>query len=220
MARSADPVLAERRRRQILDAAMACFRRRGFHQTSMQEICAEAGLSAGALYRYFPSKAEIIAAIADEDRHSTAPLFEAIASGADMIEGLCAFAAHVVTKCGAESTIAADVIAETLRDTELSQRFAAHEAMMRERLSAAIASAQRRGRATLIVTPEQAARVIVLMLDGLMIRAASRGAEDVRPLVSDFRLVMQRLFEIPAAAPPAKESTSRRKLAATTKESA
>ena len=45
-----------------MDAAKACFSRQGFHQTSIQDICREAGLSPGALYRYFPSKDHIIAA--------------------------------------------------------------------------------------------------------------------------------------------------------------
>ncbi|MCP9983807.1 TetR/AcrR family transcriptional regulator [Actinomadura madurae] len=52
----------ERRRRQILEAARACFVRKGIHETSMQDIFAEAGLSAGAVYRYFKSKNEIIEA--------------------------------------------------------------------------------------------------------------------------------------------------------------
>ncbi|GAA4079330.1 TetR/AcrR family transcriptional regulator [Actinomadura miaoliensis] len=56
----------ERRRRQILDAARACFIRKGFHETSMQDIFAEADLSAGAVYRYFKSKTEIVEAIASE----------------------------------------------------------------------------------------------------------------------------------------------------------
>jgi AcrR family transcriptional regulator len=54
------------RRQQILDAARACFLRNGFHMTSMQDVIAEAGLSVGAVYRYFRSKNELIAAIADE----------------------------------------------------------------------------------------------------------------------------------------------------------
>jgi AcrR family transcriptional regulator len=54
------------RRRQILDAARRCFLRNGFHSTSMQDVIAEAGLSVGAVYRYFRSKNEIIAAIAEE----------------------------------------------------------------------------------------------------------------------------------------------------------
>ena len=50
------------RSQQILDAARACFARQGFHQTSIQDICKEAELSPGAVYRYFPSKEHIIAA--------------------------------------------------------------------------------------------------------------------------------------------------------------
>jgi AcrR family transcriptional regulator len=59
----------ERRRRQILDAAGACFDRRGLHATTTDDIVAEAGLSAGAIYRYFDSKDAIIEAIAAE-RHA------------------------------------------------------------------------------------------------------------------------------------------------------
>ncbi|WP_131737555.1 TetR/AcrR family transcriptional regulator [Actinomadura roseirufa] len=53
----------ERRRRQILDAAHACFVRKGVNETSMQDIFAQSGLSAGAVYRYFTSKNEIIEAV-------------------------------------------------------------------------------------------------------------------------------------------------------------
>ena len=50
----------DNRRRQILDAATVCFARKGFHATSMPDIFGEVGLSAGAIYRYFPSKQAII----------------------------------------------------------------------------------------------------------------------------------------------------------------
>ena len=53
------------RREQILTAARACFLRKGLHNTSMQDLIKEAGLSVGAVYRYFKSKDEIIAAIAE-----------------------------------------------------------------------------------------------------------------------------------------------------------
>jgi AcrR family transcriptional regulator len=53
------------RREQILTAARACFLRKGLHHTSMQDLIKEAGLSVGAVYRYFKSKDEIIAAIAE-----------------------------------------------------------------------------------------------------------------------------------------------------------
>lgn len=54
------------RRQQILDAARTCFLRNGFHMTSMQDVIAEAGLSVGAVYRYFKSKNDIVEAIAEQ----------------------------------------------------------------------------------------------------------------------------------------------------------
>jgi len=39
----------ESRRRQILDASIECFAREGFHRTSMAQIIAEAGVSAGTI---------------------------------------------------------------------------------------------------------------------------------------------------------------------------
>jgi len=70
----------DRRRRQILDAAVACFDRRGLHATTTDEIVAEAGLSAGAIYRYFDSKDAIIEAVAAERHaHERSLLADAIA---------------------------------------------------------------------------------------------------------------------------------------------
>jgi AcrR family transcriptional regulator len=58
---------APRRKKQVLDAAECCFRRLGFHTTSMAQIAAEAQMSVGHIYRYFPSKGDIIAAIVERD---------------------------------------------------------------------------------------------------------------------------------------------------------
>ncbi|WP_030769953.1 TetR/AcrR family transcriptional regulator [Streptomyces sp. NRRL F-2664] len=67
------------RRRQILDGATRCFTRNGFHATSMQDVLKEADLSAGAVYRYFRSKEELIAAIAEETFVSIRSAFDAAA---------------------------------------------------------------------------------------------------------------------------------------------
>ena len=72
MARAINVQRQSDRRDEILAAAQRCFVRSGFHQTSMQEICAEAGMSPGNLYRYFPSKESLIAGIAERDRAEVA----------------------------------------------------------------------------------------------------------------------------------------------------
>jgi AcrR family transcriptional regulator len=56
------------RRAQIVAAARTCFARSGFHNTTLQDVFAEAGLSAGCVYNYFQSKDELMLAIAEE-RH-------------------------------------------------------------------------------------------------------------------------------------------------------
>lgn len=57
------------RKTQILTAAALRFSRKGFHRTTMQDICEEASLSPGAIYRYFSGKGKIITAMAEEKMH-------------------------------------------------------------------------------------------------------------------------------------------------------
>lgn len=54
----------ERRRQYIVDAARRSFARKGFYETTMQDVFRESGLSAGAVYRYFKSKDELVQEIA------------------------------------------------------------------------------------------------------------------------------------------------------------
>jgi len=72
------------RRRQIMDAAITCFAREGFHRATMQDIVGETGLSAGAIYRYFRSKEDIVAAIAAEHHAAEAAAFAEVSTGDDV----------------------------------------------------------------------------------------------------------------------------------------
>ena len=69
---------AAARREQILSAAQRCFARKGFHNTSMNDVFAEAGLSAGAVYSYFKSKDEIIVAMSDRAVRMIVPFFDEV----------------------------------------------------------------------------------------------------------------------------------------------
>jgi AcrR family transcriptional regulator len=51
-------------RRRIQDAALTCFSRKGFTGASMAEIVKEAELSAGAVYVYYASKADLMIDVA------------------------------------------------------------------------------------------------------------------------------------------------------------
>lgn len=65
------PEELESRKREIIDAARACFLRSGFHQTTTDEICREASITPGGLYHYFNSKEDIITAVIKQSAQET-----------------------------------------------------------------------------------------------------------------------------------------------------
>ena len=78
----------DERRREILEAASKLFRERGFESTTVQSVAAEAGLAAGTVYLYFPSKEAIVAALQEDFE---AGLIEAVA---EISEAVLAEEAH------------------------------------------------------------------------------------------------------------------------------
>ena len=76
------------RREQILQAAMVCFAKKGFHQTSMHDLSAEAGISVGLIYRYFESKDAVISAMAEEHKKDIQDLLARARSAPTIRESL------------------------------------------------------------------------------------------------------------------------------------
>ena len=66
---------------QIINAALVCFSRNGFHRTSMADIIEEAGLSAGAIYLHFAGKQDIVWAVAKRVLGTRSRELEAVISG-------------------------------------------------------------------------------------------------------------------------------------------
>jgi AcrR family transcriptional regulator len=62
----------EETRDRILAAALALFRRRGYAQTTMREIAAEAEVALGGAYHYFPSKEALVLAYYEETQRRSA----------------------------------------------------------------------------------------------------------------------------------------------------
>jgi TetR/AcrR family transcriptional repressor of uid operon len=193
LARLADPSLADRRRRQILDAALACFRRRGFHQATMQEICAEANMSAGALYRYFSSKAEIIGAIA-EDKHvdSDSEFLEATRKGA-LIDALSLLARDFFEKFAeGDGVLIADIFAEAIRDDAVAAPLLKINQNSVEYCVAAIKAAQGRGEVDETLDAREAANTLFAAIEGIALRRAFLRDTDPDAAVAQFRALAQR----------------------------
>jgi AcrR family transcriptional regulator len=70
------------RRDSILGAAAQLFARKGISGATMAEIASEADLSAGAIYRYFKSKEELVRAVFDDASGRNQDLFYGAAEAA------------------------------------------------------------------------------------------------------------------------------------------
>ncbi|NED97414.1 TetR/AcrR family transcriptional regulator [Phytoactinopolyspora alkaliphila] len=116
------------RRQQILEAAWRCFAKNGFHATSMQDIFAEAGLSAGAVYRYFPSKLDLIKATSESLLGGLDEAFDVVTSADPVPPPNATFRIvidtimrRVVTRDTDVSRIAMHVWSEALREPEVGE---------------------------------------------------------------------------------------------------
>jgi len=196
--RRANVQLQADRRDEILVAAQTCFARSGFHQTSMQEICTEAAMSPGNLYRYFRSKEDIIAAIAERDRAETAQQFAALAQG-NFFDGLAALARHhLVERSLEEVALCAEIMAESRRNPTVARIYQDMEADMRARFIALLQQAAERGEVRRDIDLDGAVTVLFALGDGLSWRRAVEPAfntEAVMPLV--LRMVEQLLNPLP-----------------------
>ena len=70
------------RRKEILDAALQCFIKKGFHKATMMDICRAAKLSPGAVYNYYKSKEEIISAIAERSQKQAVETMKSVGTPA------------------------------------------------------------------------------------------------------------------------------------------
>ena len=165
------------RRRQILNAARRCFVRNGFHATSMQDVFGEAELSAGAVYRYFRSKDDIIAAIATDVLAKVTSTFEAVfeADNLPPIEEVLGRIFATIQHLDSTQDLAKVVIqvwSETLRSPSLAERFTAAICSVQRILARLVETYQDRGLIARSVPADQVAAVLVGLVHGFMVQHA------------------------------------------------
>lgn len=169
MPRTKDAALEKARKLEILAAASRCFIRHGLHQASMRQICAEAGLSAGAVYNYFPSKENIIEGLADLDRSEIGELADYIASQKNTYKAVVQSARWVMEETSQEDMqLQVDMAAEAGRNERIhtlikrndDALFACfHEAIVRGQAAGQISKAQK---------PEAMAEAVLAVCEGFM----------------------------------------------------
>ena len=191
-----DEAKAEVRRREILEASAACFVRRGFHQTTMNEICAEADISPGGLYRYFESKEEIVVAIAEADRSDTQRLLGIMDGSDDVVEGLIAVFRLMIPAVADPDygRLGLGVTAEAARNPKVGVLFTRNQVEVRNRLAVALGKGQSMGQVDRNLDPSAAAEVLLSIIDGLAGLATMQVTRDVTQLQSTLDETVRRLL--------------------------
>ncbi|MGE0563587.1 MAG: TetR/AcrR family transcriptional regulator [Pseudolabrys sp.] len=159
------------RREEILAAAKICFARSGFHQTSMNDICAAAGMSAGNLYRYFKSKEDIIIGIAERQSVEAAESFAAVSRAENFREAFAGLARyHLVERDLDDINLCAEVMAESRRNAEVARTHAAIETKLKDELAAMLRKAAARGEIVSEFDLDHVADVLFALGDGFFWR--------------------------------------------------
>jgi AcrR family transcriptional regulator len=171
------------RRRAILDAALTCFERAGLHGTTTDDIAAEAGLSNGALYRYFDGKAAIVEAIAGERHAQERTLLEAALADPDPRRSVHEFVTQYFAWLAdpdelRRRRINVHVWAAALADERLAAIVAEGLAPARD-AARTIAAAVDAGELPARVDADALVQVILALVQGFVLQAAWDPAIDV-----------------------------------------
>jgi AcrR family transcriptional regulator len=169
------PEYLEQRRQQIVDGAAACFSRRGFHQTTMQDICDEAGLSPGAVYRYFHSKEEIIEAMCERGRTENIAIMETAFAQEETLaildELIRIFFGNLSTgePAAADCALNVELISEAPRNEFVRASLRRNNDEVRTRfIEKLVLRAQARGEMNPELSPEAVARVMIAVYHGFL----------------------------------------------------
>jgi AcrR family transcriptional regulator len=165
------------RREQIIEAAMTRFAEGGFHSTGMAEVIAATGLSAGAVYRYFPSKEALIRAIVEERVLSTAAeaferiLDEGVDDPVEAVSAALGTVDAVSARDGVDVTkVAVQAWAEAMRNPAILEVAQDAYARMRGYLAAVARRGQEHGRLAADADPDELAKTMLSLAMGYLIQ--------------------------------------------------
>jgi AcrR family transcriptional regulator len=188
----------ESRRRQILDASIECFAREGFHRTSMAQIIAETGVSAGTIYLYFDSKVEIIEAIAEE-RHALESALGATALANpdtrqalhDLAGGYLNWLADPIEQKRRRVTV--QVWAEALRSDRVAS-IVRDGVGQRQQIADFVRERQQQGHLVATLDPDAVSRVMLSLILGFVLQQAWDDTIDVNGYRSVLNEMIDRLL--------------------------
>jgi AcrR family transcriptional regulator len=138
----------------------------------MDQICTEANISPGGLYRYFPSKEAIIAAMADDERRTATLAFDEVRASDNFLIALSELC-EKFTEAYAEpnrAAFAAELMAEAVRNPKFAAVAREAESKIRTEITALLRAGQELGHVEPTLDPAEASAVLMAAADGLGLR--------------------------------------------------
>ncbi|BAC89358.1 TetR family transcriptional regulatory protein [Gloeobacter violaceus PCC 7421] len=193
-----DPKFKELRREQILQAAVTCFARKGFHAATTDDICAEARLSPGSIYRYFHNKEAIMLAIAQSHQQVVVGWMQEAAQRTDVIEALAMFAARFVGELDAPNArIALEIVVEAGRNPTLAAQVSRYDEEVNDGIVDLLLSGKQRGQIAADIDFVATAFLLRAAIEGLGIAMTLERRVEPEAALAEFRGWLVRLFGPP-----------------------
>ena len=182
------------RRQRILAAAEICFARTGFHATTMQAICREAGISAGALYLYFNSKEALIEGMAEGERERVLGDFAKMRDAPDFMTGMEAITDNCILQmAGPKAAVFLEVVAESLRNPAVCAILRRVDGAIKEAMHELFSRARAAGRIAPAVPVDELVSIMAVIFDGLILRQAIDPSFDTKAISGRMMQAMRTL---------------------------
>lgn len=169
------PETLEKRKAHILKAALTCFARKGYHQTTMDDIVQEAGLSKGGVYWHFGSKKELFLSLFEPMVDGMEGYMQAALVSQDSArDRLCAMLDMFIDFTVAEEfqeimSLMIDVWAQNLQDPDIKEMamgiYSRFQAPLVQLLDEGVANGEFRP-----VNAKALAGILFAIYDGLMVQ--------------------------------------------------
>lgn len=205
---------AERRRR-ILATAVQVYAEHGFHQTGMRQLCAALGMSAGALYRYFPGKEAIIAGLVEMDRdmiqHNLRGLPPDLSFMATLRHMMDVTMRELQANEG-QLAIWSEISSEATRNPAVAALLSSHYQFIESLIAGLVATGVKRGELRAGLEPVATARFIMAAHDGMMTRRAIDPRYPLWQVAQEILgLLAHAVGATPPTPPPTAKKTGRKK---------
>jgi AcrR family transcriptional regulator len=169
------PSVREERRQRFIEAAWRCAARKGFRDTTVDDICKELDSSKGAFYGYFASKADLLVALLEDDASDLDELMATLdRRSLTAVECLRRFTKSMLDRGTdpARVRVRADLWAVSLTEPSIRDRVAALVAHRRGLLRGWVQEALDNGELVSNLVPNAFAALLLALGDGLMLHSA------------------------------------------------